>query len=257
MLALTLSAPGYALAQDDEPTPDTPTPISRSLDAIEAYVTSPLRWDRTDWMYFGGTIAAIGVAHSFDSDVRRHFTAHSTNALNSSDTYDVHDVLPAAALLLGTWGYESLTNDSDGRREFHTMMEAATLAVGTNYVLKFAGGRQRPDQTSNANRWWAGGSSFPSVHATLAFAVGSVLAESGNDEYRWIRRALGYGVAGFTVYERLDHNAHWLSDTVAGAALGTATARFAMNRRDNAQTEVGVEPLPGGGFMLAFSHQLP
>ena len=62
--------------------------------------------------------------------------------------------------------------------------------------------------------------------------MGTVLAESGNDDYRWIRRLLGYGLGAATSYERLKHNAHWLSDTVAGAALGIATARFSMDRRE-------------------------
>jgi membrane-associated phospholipid phosphatase len=130
--------------------------------------------------------------------------------------------------------------------------------VGTAYVLKFAAGRQRPDETTDPNHWAAGGSSFPSVHTTAAFAIGTVLAESGNDQYRWLRRALGYGAAGFTVYERLNHNAHWLSDTVAGAALGTATARFAMNRREGTRqaATVTVSPLYHG-IMFSFVANVP
>jgi membrane-associated phospholipid phosphatase len=67
-----------------------------------------------------------------------------------------------------------------------------------------------------------------------AFAIGTVLAESGNDRHRWLRRALGYGLAVGTAHARMDHDAHWLSDTVAGAGLGIATARFVMKQRDRA-----------------------
>jgi len=77
-----------------------------------------------------------------------------------------------------------------------------------------------------------------------------VLAESGNDHYRWLRRVLGYGVAVGTAYKRLDHDAHWLSDTVAGGALGLATARFVMKRRDvEAQSQtrhLAILPTEGG-----------
>jgi len=88
--------------------------------------------------------------------------------------------------------------------------------------------------------------------------VGGVLAESGNDDYRWLRRLLGYGLGAATSYERLKHNAHWLSDTVAGAALGIASARFAMNRREHHEDLSGfsVEPMPGG-VMLAYRLSLP
>ncbi|MGH8269190.1 MAG: hypothetical protein ACRES1_03935, partial [Steroidobacteraceae bacterium] len=67
---------------------------------------------------------------------------------------------------------------------------------------------------------------------------------------------VGFG----TAYLRMKHNAHWLSDTIAGAALGAATAHFVMDRsaqREAAEnTEVSVVPVQGG-MMLAFSTDLP
>jgi membrane-associated phospholipid phosphatase len=112
------------------------------------------------------------------------------------------------------------------------MHEAAALSSAAGYLLKKAGGRQRPYETSDSGSWHDGGDSFPSLHATAAFAIGTVLAESGNDRYRRIRRVLGYGLAVGTAYARMDDGAHWLSDTVAGGSLGVATARFVMKRRD-------------------------
>jgi len=262
LLVGTALLPCYARAEegscDAATDPTCPVPHSGPVDVIKAYVTAPVRWDSTDWLYFGGTLAAIGIAHAFDGSVRMHFTHGSPSALGSTNKHDLQDALPAAALFVGTFGYAELIDDQRGRREAGTMLESAVLSVGTAYVLKYAAGRQGPDQTSDPNRWRAGGSSFPSVHATAAFAIGSVLAESGNDEYRWIRRILGYGVGGFTVYERLNHNAHWLSDTVAGAALGNATARFVMNRHhaEGEDATVGIEPLYQG-VMLTYTAHLP
>ena len=262
LLAVSCLLPRSALAQatscDEAESENCPTPLSRSLGALESYVTSPLRWSSSDWLLFGGTLAAIGVAHHFDGEVRSHFAANSASALNSSNAHDVQDALPASALLVGTWGYANVIDDDKGRQEAGTMLESAVLSVGTAYVLKYAIGREAPDQTTNPNRWRAGGSSFPSEHVTAAFAIGTVLAESGNDRYRWVRRVLGYGVAGFTAYERLDHTAHWLSDTVAGTALGMATARFAMNRRQTSQQEatLGLAPVYRGA-MVTYAARLP
>ena len=77
---------------------------------------------------------------------------------------------------------------------------------------------------------------------------------------RWVRRVLGYGVGVLTSYERIRHNQHWLSDTVAGAALGTSTAFFTMHRRYPADTDGGpsglsVQPV-SGGVMLSYNMQL-
>lgn len=202
----------------------------RIIGDIKDYATAPLRWDSTEWVYFGGTLVAIAAAHQFDARVRSHFTAGSATALNGKDTHSLQDAIPAAAAVFATGLYATLTNDDAGRAETWSMLEAGALASTTVLILKFAAGRERPDETTDPNRWRAHGSSFPSLHVTAAFAIGTVLAESGNDRYRWIRRFLGYGIAAATGYERLKHNAHWLSDTVAGAALGMAGAHFALHR---------------------------
>jgi membrane-associated phospholipid phosphatase len=262
LLAVSPLLPRVAWTQsaycDQDEDSDCPTPLSRLLAPVEAYATAPLRWREADWLWFGGSLAAIGIAHQFDGDVRKHFAGNVKGSLSTSNSHDLQDALPAAVLFVGTWGYANLIDDRWGRREAGTMFESAALSVGTAYILKYAAGRQRPDQTVDPNRWEAGGSSFPSLHATAAFAIGTVLAESGNDQYRWIRRALGYGAAGFTAYERLNHNAHWLSDTVAGAALGTASARFAMNRATGAKqtATMTVSPLYHG-LMFSFVAHLP
>jgi membrane-associated phospholipid phosphatase len=224
---------------------------------IRRYFTAPLRWDHNDWAWFGGALVAIGASHHYDTQVRTHFIklqGLQTNAKDGPDT------LPTAAVLAATWGYATLVNDENGRREAWAMLEAAGLGSATAYALKYIARREGPDQSSNPNQWGkGGGNSFPSWHSTAAFAVGTVLAESGNDEYRWVRRLLGYGLGAATSYERLKHNAHWLSDTVAGAALGIASARFTMHRTYRDKTEgaaLGVMPVERG-VMLTWSVPLP
>ena len=158
----------------------------------------------------------------------------------------------------GTWAYAHWLGSSDGFREVDNMMEAGALSVVDTYALKFVAGRERPDQTSDPNKWRKSGSSFPSLHTAAAFAIGSVLAESGNDDNRWMRRFLGYGaVAGFTAFERLKHNAHWLSDDVAGAEIGGATAHFVLKRseaRREAPADYSLSLVPiEGGAMLTYN----
>jgi membrane-associated phospholipid phosphatase len=237
LFALEFLLPGQLRAQEpecgeqyDRNDAGCPTPVSRSLDAIKSFVAAPLRWDGSQWLLFGGTIAGIGIAHHYDSQVRSDFT-NTASTPNSTSSHQFQDAIPAAALLVGTWGYATLSDDADGRRETRTMLEASVFSIGTAYILNFATGRKGPDQTPDPNRWWSGGGSFPSEHTTAAFAIGTVLAESGNDEYRWIRRVLGYGAAGFTAYERLNHNAHWLSDTVAGTRRSLCAVRDASRAR--------------------------
>jgi membrane-associated phospholipid phosphatase len=56
---------------------------------------------------------------------------------------------------------------------------------------------------------------FPSGHTMLAFATAAALG------MLWPRlRPLWYSIASIVAIERVAENAHWLSDVVAGAALG-------------------------------------
>src|SRR6266702_3276873 len=219
------------------------------------YFTSPLRWRSSDWLLFGGTVAAVGVAHEFDGSVRNHF-AGKTPVLDGKDRHSTRDAIPAAAMVAGTWALGLAMGESSGRIEAYRMLEAGALSSVTATVLKYAAGRRRPNETLRVNDWRAGGSSFPSLHTTAAFAIGTVFAESGSDDYRWVRRFLGFGMASATTYVRLHGNVHWLSDVVAGTAVGVYTGAFVLNREyfRDAPVAMSVAPTEAGGISLQLTY---
>jgi hypothetical protein len=230
--------------------------LHTTLEDTKLYFTSPLRWDEEDWLYFGGALVAIGAAHGFDERVRDHFATGSKAVLNGGqDKNTFRDAAPTVALIAGTGLGAAFFDDKDGYRETWALIEAGAFSGITAEAFGYATGRERPDETASPNEWGKGRDSFPSLHTTIAFAVGTVFAESGNDEYRWVRRIIGYGIAGATAYVRIDENVHWLSDSVAGAALGIATAKFVLNRQD-AQSQnrgtVQFQPVKGG-WMVSYA----
>ena len=94
--------------------------------------------------------------------------------------------------------------------------------------------------------------SFPSGHATTAFAVASV-----------IERHFGYrlsvpmlAVATYVGTSRLHDNRHFLSDVVFGAALGTATGWTVVGRHGRSSYALTPVVVPGG-FALQFAHVDP
>lgn len=249
-------APGTHAVESYVASPDATPPAQDQhplLHDIEAYYTSPLHWNYKDWAYFGGALALLAASRHYDTQVRTHFIAQGAKPIGGS-TDDLKDALPMIGAVAGTWAYANLLGSSDGLRESWNMVEAGGLSVVDSYALKIVAGRERPDQTSDPGKWRASGSSFPSIHAAAAFAIGAVLAESGNDDDRWLRRFLGYGaVAGFTAFERLKHNAHWLSDDVAGAEIGGATAHFVLERaeerREARNYSFSLVPVEGGAMI--------
>ena len=230
--------------------------LETALQDTRLYFTAPLRWDQQDWTYFGGALLAIASAHQFDQRVRDHFATGSKAALNGGqDINSLRDAAPTVALIAGTGFSAWFLRDSAGYQETWSLLEAGVLSSATAEILGYAGGRERPDATTSPNQWRKGGDSFPSLHTTAAWAVGTVFAESGNDDYRWLRRILGYGMAAGTSYVRIRENVHWLSDTVAGSALGIATARFVLNRREiETRTTLQFQP-SNDGWLLTYSRQ--
>jgi membrane-associated phospholipid phosphatase len=255
VVGLLLGTTAASAQTNTDPGSDSDQPQGGLLLDIKDYYTAPLHWDLKDWAYFGGTVGLFFGARHYDEQVRTHFIKEGATPIGGS-TKDLKDGIPTIAAVAGTWVMANFVDSTAGRREVGNMVEAGGFSVVTTYALKFAAGRERPNETSDPNKWRKSGSSFPSFHAAAAFAVGTVLAESGADEHRILRRFLGYGaIAGYTAFERLKHNAHWLSDDVAGAAVGAASAHFVLERDPARQSEkerssaFTISPLPGGAMV--------
>ena len=215
---------------------------------VKDYVTAPLHARRQQWVRFGAALGAIAFAHQYDDDVREHFETVTVAPGTKPDTHDGRDAAPAVLALGGTWIAAAIGDEDGGRREAGTMLEAAAFSSAAGYALKqLTSARAARTRRPTPDAWGEDGDSFPSLHTTAAFAIGTVLAESGNDRHRWLRRTLGYGLAVGTAYARMDHDAHWLSDTVAGAGLGhrDGALRHEAARGDDARGRVTFEPLAG------------
>lgn len=227
--------------------------VSQTLEDAKLYATAPLHWDAKNWAWFGGSLLAIAAAHEYDDNVRAHFGTVVDPAQANEDPHDSRDWAPAAAMIGLTWAYATLIDDRDGYAEGRAMLESAAFSATSATLLKLAAGRRRPVETPQVDDWRNSGSSFPSMHATVTFAIGTVLAESGNEENRWIRRLLGYGLAAGTAYSRVHDGQHWLSDVVAGAALGAATGRFVVNRGEERRQRYSLDVVPvDHGAMLSY-----
>jgi len=99
------------------------------------------------------------------------------------------------------------------------------LAAAISEAGKMSLGRLRPSAERDADDFkpFSGNDAFPSGHTTMAFALATSLA---NEIHRpWATAGLLTLAAG-TGWSRLDANQHWLSDVVAGAAVGFTSAQL-------------------------------
>jgi membrane-associated phospholipid phosphatase len=130
---------------------------------------------------------------------------------------------------------------TEPERVLHVLAGAAGAGLVTEGI-KHTVGRGRPREVddprqfrpfSRRNAWMA----FPSGHATAGFGVAAALAEEFDlGGFEWV----GYGLAGLIAWSRVYDDAHWASDTVAGAIVGIAVARATvgwLNRGRDPGTE--------------------
>ena len=136
------------------------------------------------------------------------------------------------------------------------LLALSAAAGGFVYSLcKWFAGRQRPVVLIDPlaftpfRNGWAGlfdepNLSFPSGHTCLAFATAATLAICIP---RW--RYAFYALAAVVGIERVVENAHYLTDVIAGAGVGTLSAYLSYwlaSRVFNAREPAASLPLPSG-----------
>ncbi len=104
---------------------------------------------------------------------------------------------------------------SDGQAGKSEALQGAK-ALAVTAVLTEAMKRIVREKRPNSNEL----TSFPSGHASIAFAMATVVADY-QPEYKW----LAYGAATTISWSRVKVEAHHWQDVVAGAALGYAVAK--------------------------------
>lgn len=113
---------------------------------------------------------------------------------------------------------------------------AAVLVSGAcAQALKMTAGRARPSDAPNDSDDFApfrGDESFPSGHATVAFAF--AYAVDHETRARWVPWVV-YPLATAVAWSRVHENHHWTSDVVAGAMLGLWTSSKTLKVIDRRQ----------------------
>ncbi len=193
---------------------------------------SPLRWDRQDWLHTGeGLALVVGTALLLDTRVRdesqRHRGPETDKVAKQIQNFGASY---AIGVIGGFWAYGKLAGDSEAVNTGLDAAEASLIAgavVGP--LLKSAVGRSRPSSQEGAFHFrpFGGGVSAPSGHTTEAFTLAVVISE--HYPQFWVR-CFTYGIASLVGASRIQQNAHFLSDVVSGALLGTLVGRTVVLR---------------------------
>lgn len=226
--ALVLLAPARARAQDNIAT----VPASDSAHR-------PVLFARADPWILGGFIAGAAAIRPFDRQIANEIREpDAQDSRIASHAAKVFNFLGSPGTLIGGVALYGVGRIGHFERVADLGLhgtEAIVVSAGITYVIKGLAGRQRPshagvndpDDFSFGGGFTSGGaSSFPSGHATAAFAVATVVTL---ETHRWWPRSTWYiapvmfGGASLVGVARLYSNAHWASDVIMGAGIGTLT----------------------------------
>ena len=196
-----------------------------------------------DWWILGAFGVGSAIAMPFDRRFALEFerpSSHSGRFIDEAANV-IGDIGDPGAVTLSVASY------AIGRLTHHATMadvglhsaEAVIVSGAVNAVLKTLVGRARP-YTSGAEYPFVfhpgghgGYTAYASGHTTVAFAAASVLsAELSRSEFAVrhpdVARAATpglFGIASLVGLTRMYHRAHWASDVVAAAGIGTVTGR--------------------------------
>jgi membrane-associated phospholipid phosphatase len=186
--------------------------------------TSPFRLHRSDAVWALPAVAAMGAFLASDSWLSKQVPSGETARSRDLSNDGVFALAGAAGgmFLIGKMKH----NDHAAETGF-LAIEAALNAAAVDYSLKSIFARQRPYQGTGSGHFFTRGSSFPSEHAAVSWAVAGVIAH----EYPGpVTKLLAYGIASAVTVARVTGKEHFPSDVLAGGALGYLIARQIYQR---------------------------
>ena len=221
------------------------------LEDARLVLTAPVRWDVRDWLWFSAdALVVAGVALAADPGVEGYVEEHNSESISRALKWVEPFGAEYAIGLIGAFYAGGLiTGDSTARHVGEDGIVASILAGGIiTPALKLATGRTRPraDGEDYDFHPFSGNASFPSGHATEAFAVASVVTEYYDGT--WVE-VLSYGVASLVAAARVDHTAHYVSDVVAGALIGSSVGKVVVRTNARERSGLTLQPVIGDDFV--------
>ena len=222
--------------------------------------SSPLIWDRSDWITAGWIAGGTGMFIALDEEINSAFK--NNRSIYTEKLMDIFEPFGNGAFTvpaLATVYFLSHFHENEKAKRTALIATESFLITGLyTTVLKYSFGRHRP-RTGNSSTSFDGFStnrnenSFPSGHTSTAFAIATVIANE-YEKTPYIK-PISYGIATLPGLSRINYEAHWASDVFLGAALGYFTSKTLLRLHNNKKGQhFTIYPRAdsrGGGIVLS------
>ena len=209
------------------------------LNDFRGVVTSPNDWKSKDFFKLSAMLATGALLFVFDEEINDWF---QENRNSSSDDVSQSISPFGHGLFLGSFLTALYASGEifDSRKcrktallSFESWMISGTIIS----AVKILTGRVRPQKNGNSFKFHplsfrSRFHSFPSGHASSAFAVATVIADQSEKFYVDF---LAYNLAALAALTRVHDNKHWASDVLIGSVIGYFVGKkiTALNRRNS------------------------
>lgn len=224
------------------------------VDDVKHVISAPTRWQKQEWQNFGlAAIGVIGVAAIADRPVRDEMRRHAPNS-NGLMLKVERFGAEYAALTIGGFYLAGVSGNETAAVVAQDGLAASLIASAMiTPAIKFIAGRARPRENVGIAKFqplstsYSSNSSFPSGHTTEAFALASVIAN--HYEETWVTCA-SYLLASLVGVARSYHDAHFASDVLAGALIGTLVGKSVVQHNKSLRTgKVVMQPEVAPGLI--------
>lgn len=234
--------------------------VKESVHDAGNYAIRPIYWNAKEWAIIG-TVAGITVMmQSADDQAVRDLIQHNqssfgTNLAKFGNNF-YGNGYATALTFVSLYSVGLATDNSRLRIMGRQVLQSFAYAGLTTTVIKVLFGRDRPFNNAGPNIFhgftlndaW---NSLPSGHTTVACALSETLAADIDQPWAYVTF---YSFEAATVFGRLYSDAHWLSDTFAGAIIGNLAGfwvsreveHYDLTTNDPKPTSFLIEPTLGG-----------
>jgi membrane-associated phospholipid phosphatase len=211
-------------------------------------IVSPKNWKGRDFLKLSAVLGAGLLLYSVDQDIQNWIQDHRSSS--SEDTFKAITHLGNGVVLIGLMTALYVSGEvSDNNSLRKTALLSLESYLTTGIIVrgfKSAVGRARPwtGESSHSFHPFSTRSrfaSFPSGHASSAFAVATVIADQSNKTYIDV---LAYSLATLVAISRVHIDRHWASDILVGSAIGYFVAKkiSALDKnRDSNKVKLGFQ----------------
>lgn len=207
--------------------------VSAVSEGVLHILTNPVRWEKSDWLFLGGTLGAGLLLFTLDDEIDNFFKHNRSTSQDKLAEFGSYMGKPITIVTLTAAIYSyGIIAKNKWARETAVLLTVSLIPGGIiQTVSKTTAGRARPYMGFGNNNFepfkqQEDYNSFVSGHTLVTSSTALILANRVENDYL---KVIFYSVGLVGAWARMYQRNHFASDVFLGMALGYATVNAAFS----------------------------